>query len=120
MGFKKVPPENVEMFRAALPAAPDVAIKKMFGCEAGFVNGNMFCGTFEDTMIVRLDESGRAAAQKAGFQPFVPMGKPMREYVSVPADKIGDKAFLRRWFTKGLAYAAGLPVKKAKKKLKGG
>jgi TfoX/Sxy family transcriptional regulator of competence genes len=111
--MKKVPPENAEAFRRAIPQDPDVSIKKMFGCEAGFVNGNMFCGTFESTMIVRLDETGRKAK---GFTPFVPMGRPMKEYVCVPEGKERDIGFLNNVFKLGLAYARTLPAKAAKKK----
>lgn len=111
--MKKVPPENVEAFRRAIPQAEGVTIKKMFGCEAGFVNGNMFCGTFEETMIVRLDEAGR---KTKGFTPFVPMGRPMKEYVCVPSGKELDIAFLNKTFNEGLEYARTLPVKAAKKK----
>jgi len=28
--------------------------KRMFGCPAYFVNNNMFCGVFADTIFVRL------------------------------------------------------------------
>jgi len=114
--MKKVPPENVEAFRRAIPQEEGVTIKKMFGCEAGFVNGNMFCGTFESTMIVRLDEAARTAAAKKGFTPFEPMGRPMREYVCVPEGKELEIAFLNKAFQQGLAYARTLPTKAPKKK----
>jgi len=38
-----VPQENVEAFRRAIPQEEGVSIQKMFGCEAGFSNGNMLC-----------------------------------------------------------------------------
>ncbi len=109
--MKKVPPEIVEAFRRAIPQEDGVTIKKMFGCEAGFVNGNMFCGTYESTMFVRLDEARR---KSKGFTPFAPMNKPMREYVCVPDGKEQDIGFLNKVFDQGLAYARTLPVKKKK------
>lgn len=112
MGFKKVPPEHVELFDAALPKAPDVERRKMFGCPAGFVNGNLFCGAHEERFNVRLDEETRAKALRMGFAPFEVMGKTMREYACVPASRAEDEAFLREWFQKGLDYARTLPPKK--------
>ena len=111
MGFKKVPPEHVELFDAALPKAPDVERRKMFGCPAGFVNGNLFCGAHEENFNVRLDDETRAEALALGFAPFTVMGKTMREYVCVPASRLDDEAFLREWFQKGLDYARTLPPK---------
>jgi len=42
------------------------------------------------------------------------MGKTMREYACVPAAHLGDQAFLREWFQKGLDYTRTLPAKKPK------
>ena len=43
----KSPPELVAAFAAAVPQAPGVVQKPMFGCPCAFVNGNMFTGLFE-------------------------------------------------------------------------
>ena len=114
MGFKKVPAEHVALFDAALPKEPDVVRKQMFGCPAAFVNGNLFCGAHEETFNIRLDDETRAKAFAAGFAPFTVMGKTMREYACVPEARLGDEAFLREWFQRGLHYARTLPVKKPK------
>ena len=56
--------------------------------------------------------AGRFAA--AGFvalAPFVPMGRPMKEYVCVPRERTTDAAYLRRWFQRAHNYAATLPPK---------
>jgi TfoX/Sxy family transcriptional regulator of competence genes len=119
VGFEKVPAEHVALFDAALPKEPDVERKQMFGCPAGFVNGNLFCGCHEHNFNVRLDEETRAAAFAAGFQPFTVMGKTMREYACASAARLGDEAFLRKWFRKGLDYARTLPAKKPKPRAKG-
>lgn len=116
MAFKKVPPAHVALFDAALPAGPGVERKQMFGCPAGFVNGNLFCGAHEETFNVRLDDETRAQAFAMGFAPFTVMGKTMREYVCVPAAHLDDEAFLREWFQKALDYARTLPPKQPKPK----
>ena len=120
MGFKKVPPEHVALFDAALPTSPDVQRKQMFGCPAAFVNGNLFCGCHEENFNVRLDDETRAEAFALGFAPFTVMGKTMREYACVPAAHLGDEAFLREWFQKGLDYARTLPPKQPKQRKKRG
>ena len=119
MAWKKVPQEIVEAFSAALPPAAGVELKKMFGCPAGFVNGNMFCGAHQEDILIRLDEPQREnALKRPGFKQFEPMGKPMREYVCVPPEKTADVAYLKRWFMKSLEFASTLPPKEKKKRKK--
>jgi TfoX/Sxy family transcriptional regulator of competence genes len=121
MGWKKVPVEHVEAFEAALPAAPGVEQRKMFGCPAGFVNGNMFCGAHETSILVRLDAKSRERAlQEPGFAPFRPMGREMKQYVCLPEERLTDVAYLRRWFKKALAYASTLPAKEKKSPARSG
>ncbi len=86
----------------------------MFGYPALFVSGNMFAGTYRDSLFVRLPEDERAAAMKRGAKPFEPMpGRPMKEYVVVPAGIVAKPAELASWIERGLAYAARLPVKQS-------
>lgn len=112
MAWKKVPEENAEALFAALPDEADVEPRKMFGCPCAFVHGQMFCGTHEETIVVRLDEAGRAALlAEPGATPFEPGGRPMREYVSVPPERVRDVPFLKIWVGRALAYARTLPPK---------
>jgi len=98
--------------------APGVELRKMFGCPAGFVNGNMFCGAHEENIVVRLDEDARASLlQRPEFRPFIPLpGQVMKEYVCLPRDRLTDVEYLGRWFNEALDYAATLPPRKAKKR----
>jgi TfoX/Sxy family transcriptional regulator of competence genes len=115
MKWTKVPPENIEAFDAALPLGPGIERRKMFGCPAEFVNGNMFCGAHQADILVRLDEAARAKAlREPGFAPFTPMGRPMKEYVCLPRDRTSDAAYLKRWLRRAHDYAATLPPKAAK------
>jgi len=53
---------------------------------------------------------------KRGGRPFEPMpGRPMREYVVVPAKMVGDPAELQTWIEKSAAFAATLEAKPKKK-----
>ena len=89
----------------------------MFGYASAFVNGNMFAGTFQDTIVVRLTEADRGALLKMkGAAPFEPMGHPMKEYVVVPASLVSKPRELGAWIERGHRYALMLPTKGAKKK----
>ena len=114
--FTKTPPEVVAAFDAASPSRGDIERRTMFSYPALFVKGNMFAFTFGPKIAVRADEATRA---KSGVKRFEPMpGRPMGEYVEVPAKDMKGAA-LKKWFTDGLAYADTLPAKKksaAKKK----
>ncbi len=111
MAWKKAPPELVATFEKAFPKANDAERRQMFGYPAGFVNGNLFGGIFQDRVMVRLDPT---TAPK-GAKPFEPMaGRAMKGYVEVPASAITSPAQLAKWLEAGRAHTATLP-RKAKK-----
>ncbi len=98
------------------PDAPDVTRRPMFGQPTMFVNGNMFLGTFGDQVFVRLSEADRRrAVTEEGMARFEPMtGRPMGEYVVLPAAVLRDPRRSRSWVAASLMYARGLrPKKKA-------
>lgn len=114
--WKKTSPELVAAFDEALPASPGVTRRPMFGYASAFVNGNMFAGTFQDAIVVRLAESDRVALLKLkGAAPFEPMGRPMKEYVVVPASIVATPKALGTWIERGHRYALALPAKSAAK-----
>jgi TfoX/Sxy family transcriptional regulator of competence genes len=89
----------------------------MFGYASAFVNGNMFAGTFQDSIVVRLAETDRAALLKVkGAAPFEPMGHPMKEYVVIPAGIVAKPKGLGAWIERGHRYALTLPAKGTTKK----
>ena len=115
--WKKTSPELVAAFDKALPASPGITRRPMFGYASAFVNGNMFAGTFQDTIVVRLAESDRIALLKLkGAAPFEPMGHPMKEYVVVPASIVATPKTLGAWIERGHQYALTLPAKSAAKR----
>lgn len=108
----KSPPELAEAFAAAVADLPGAEPRKMFGFPAAFVNGNLFTGLFEDRWFVRLPEAERAELAGAGAAPFEPMpGRPMREYVELPAAVLADDAARDGWLRRSLDHVAGLPPK---------
>jgi TfoX/Sxy family transcriptional regulator of competence genes len=111
--WKKTSPELVAAFDHALPTTPSVTRRPMFGYASAFVNGNMFAGTFRETIVVRLAADDRVALLKLkGAAPFEPMkGRPMKEYVVVPASIVATPKALGSWIERGHQYALGLPAK---------
>jgi TfoX/Sxy family transcriptional regulator of competence genes len=112
MEWKKTPPELAARFDRAAPKDPAVVRKPMFGYPAVFLNGNMFAGTFQDKIVARLAPDARERAIKAGAKLFEPMpGRPMKEYVVVPAADVAKPAALANWIAQARAYAETLPKK---------
>jgi TfoX/Sxy family transcriptional regulator of competence genes len=117
MKWRKSPEPLVQRFSELVPNDPRVERRKMFGCPAAFVGGNLFMSLFQDSLVLRLSEVDRAALLKfAGASPFEPMpGRPMREYAVVPPSMVHGGRALAGWVRRSLAYASALPAKKQSK-----
>jgi TfoX/Sxy family transcriptional regulator of competence genes len=112
MEWKKTPPAIVAAFERSAPKDPRVVRRSMFGYPALFLNGNMFAGTFQDKVIVRLPEADRERALKSGVERFEPMpGRPMKEYVVIPSTDVTKPAALAGWIERAHRNAAALPPK---------
>jgi TfoX/Sxy family transcriptional regulator of competence genes len=88
----------------------------MFGYPAAFANGNMICGLFQDSVVVRLGKEGAARAVAAGrAQQFAPMpGRNMTGYVLVPRADADDARTLAAWLQQALDFTLTLPKKPTK------
>jgi TfoX/Sxy family transcriptional regulator of competence genes len=119
MKWKKSSQGLVDIFESVMPGPPATQ-RKMFGYPAGFVNGNMFMGLFQESMILRLPTGPREQfLNDHGARIFEPMaGRPMREYVEVPASVISDPKELSARIAKALDYGASLKAKPAPAKSK--
>jgi TfoX/Sxy family transcriptional regulator of competence genes len=111
--WRKSPDELVTLFDAALPDDPRVERRKMFGYPSAFVGGNLFAGLHQESVIVRLNESERAAAiAEQGACMFEPMpGRAMREYIVLPDHALKGRGNLAVWLQRALDYVASLPSK---------
>jgi TfoX/Sxy family transcriptional regulator of competence genes len=118
MEWRKSSPELVALFESLCPGPP-AEKRQMFGYPAGFVGGNMFAGLHQENMVLRLSDDDRTRfLTLAGAAVFEPMpGKPMKQYVIVPAALLHDVGSLRPWIARALSYGASLPPK-AKKPVK--
>ena len=114
--WKKSPKELVERFAIALPEHAAVVRRPMFGYPAAFANGNMVCGLFQDSVVVRLGKEGAASAVADGrAQPFTPRpGRTMTGYVLVPTAEANDSKALATWLQQALDFTLTLPKKAAK------
>lgn len=118
MEWKKPSGDLVALLDRAMTAF-DCERRKMFGCPAYFVRGNMFTGVFADRIFLRLPEAGRAELLAAfdEAEPFEPMpGRVMREYLALPEPSAGDEGVLAHWLERAYRYALELPEKTAKVK----
>jgi TfoX/Sxy family transcriptional regulator of competence genes len=93
----------------------------MFGAPTYFVNGNMFAGVHEDTIILRLSETDLKSifSQFEDVKPFTPMGAHvMKEYATLPKGIAEKEDALKSWLERSYKYASSLPPKIAKHSLK--
>jgi len=108
------PPSDrlVGRFDALLPRNALVVRRKMFGCPCAFVNGNMFAGVYQQSIVVRLPEDSRSALLHQGrAQPFTVRGRTMREYVLVSEALRAAEGDLADWITQAFEFARGLAPK---------
>jgi TfoX/Sxy family transcriptional regulator of competence genes len=124
MAWIKVPPANHPLFHAALPKDPRVTTMPLFGGVAAKVNGHIFAGLFARSVMLWLDDAGRAEALALdGAGPFDPMGdgRARSAKIMLPEDVMDEPAELRRWIARAFEAVKALPPKaqgKAKAKPK--
>jgi TfoX/Sxy family transcriptional regulator of competence genes len=119
MKWQKSSQGLIDLFESVMPGSPAVQ-RKMFGYPAGFVNGNMFMGLFQESMILRLPTGPREEFLKVHNAKICePMaGRPMREYAAVPQSVMRDKKELTAWIARALEYGASLKPKSSAAKPK--
>jgi TfoX/Sxy family transcriptional regulator of competence genes len=112
---------SLELGRILEEAAEPFAVierRKMFGCPAYYVNGNMFAGVYGQQLFLRLPPEGRAELMALDAKPFEPLaGRPMKEYVSLPEAIVRDPEALDEWMRRSVEFVSSMPQKvpKAKK-----
>lgn len=104
--------ERMEGLLSTLPAKR----RAMFGTVAWFANSNeqMFTGIRGDRVNARVGADAVSGLVGSGAaDPFEPMaGRPMKEYVLLPAETVWDDAQLQSWVERALAFAEDLPPKR--------
>jgi hypothetical protein len=110
MAFDEVLADRV---RDVLTDEVGIAEKRMFGGVAFLLHGNLACGLYQDSVLVRLPPGeAEAALSEPGIRPFdMVRQRPMRGWVLVGPDACAEDEDLRRWVGRGLAHAGSIPPK---------
>lgn len=88
----------------------------MFGGLAFMLQGNMFAGVLDGSLMARVGPQNYDSALAArGARQMDFTGKPMRGYVFVDAPGMKSAADLKRWVGLCMDFASTLPAKGAAK-----
>ncbi len=119
--FPPSPKEAVALFDAVMEAVPGIERKILFGYPCGFVNGYMTVGLHADDFFIRLpaEEQAPLLKLKGGGHLEVMPGRPMVEYVVLPAAVRVKKAELKKWVERAAEHARRMPAKSKKAKRPG-
>ena len=121
MDWEKPLPELIRILEEVSEPFELIERRKMFGCPAYYINGNMFAGVYGQQLFLRLPEEARAElSERLDAKPFEPMaGRPMKEYVTMPEAVWSDPAALDDWMRRSVEFAAAMPPKQPKPRKKG-
>jgi TfoX/Sxy family transcriptional regulator of competence genes len=107
-------------FRAMASQLSHGELRKMFGYDAVFVNGNMAVGLWQNTCVVKVSPADQAVLLKRGLAvPFSPVkGRVMTGWLELSEELAHDPEELLAWGQRAVTFIATLPpkVKKASKK----
>ena len=105
---------TVAYYDAAVPVDPRAVKGQMFGHPCSFVNGNMFFGTFHQTVVARVGTERAGELARGKLRIFEPMpGRAWKEYIQVDAGAL-PKAKLAALAVEALDWSEGLPPKRGK------
>lgn len=112
--FRKSSPATIALFENAIQHFPRARVRKMFGYPCAFVKGRMTTGIYEEKFFIRLPpERQQNLLGLPGARHFEPMpGRPMKNYVVLPAEVTGSARRLRGWLSTSINEAMQLLVKR--------
>jgi TfoX/Sxy family transcriptional regulator of competence genes len=85
--------------------------RKMFGGTCHLLNGNMFCGVYQNFLVLRLGEKSAAEAlDRPHVKPFDVTPRPMKGWVMVDSGVL-TQADLVKWLNRARDYVDRLPQK---------
>jgi TfoX/Sxy family transcriptional regulator of competence genes len=116
--WRKPSKHLTDTLASMMPNDPRIEVRQVFGCPCAFVNGNMFAGIHQDSLVIRLGHAECAELiERDAAAMFEPQpGRLMREYVALPTSIISDSGRLQRLIGRSLEYASTLPPKRARTK----
>jgi TfoX/Sxy family transcriptional regulator of competence genes len=90
----------------------DTVQKNMFGGVCYLLKGNMFCGVYKDSLILRLGEDlAKGALTLPSVRPFDITGKPMKGWVMVEPAGFQSDEDLKEWLAKAREFVSHLKPK---------
>ena len=108
-----------QRIRGMVAGRPDVAEIKMFGGLCFTSSGNMFAGVVKDEFMARLPkEAHDDALARPGARPMDFTGRPMVGFIYVGGPGIATDESLGAWVEQCYDYAASLPPKTARTKMR--
>jgi len=103
---------HLEIFRDALAETPGIIEKKMFGGICFMMDGNMLCGVHKGGGMFRVGkENVDVALAIDGARPMDFTGRPMKGFVDVNEDLLGDSARMDQMIALAKTYVGSLPPK---------
>jgi TfoX/Sxy family transcriptional regulator of competence genes len=104
-----------ERVRKTLGARSGLSERRMFGGLAFLVDGKMFMGIRNSSLMARVGpEHHQDALAMPGVRVMDFTGRPMKGYVYIDPPAVADDTQLAAWVTWCVQYVAGLPAKLAK------
>jgi TfoX/Sxy family transcriptional regulator of competence genes len=104
-----------QRIREALNGRPDISERRMFGGLAFLVDGKMFVGVQDSTLMARVGpERHKDALTVPHVREMDFTGRPRKGYVYVDAPGLVDDHDLQAWVQWCASFVAGLPSKKVK------
>ena len=108
-------PGLAERVREVLGARPGISERRMFGGLAFMLQGHMFVGLMESTLMARVGPERHAdALAQPHTREMDFTGKPMKGYIYVDPQGLGDDKNLQAWVEWCAGFAATLPLKAPK------
>ena len=84
----------------------------MFGGLGYLLNGNMLIGIWKEYLILRIGpDQARIALKKRHVKAFDITGKPMKGWVMIQEEQVGDDLDLKRWVKQAMDFVTTLPPK---------
>ena len=78
----------------------------------GLLFAGLAVGVYGDDLLVRTDPRLQdMLLAEPGTRPFDMAGRPMKGWIVVEASMCSEDEDLRRWVSRGVAYASSLPPK---------
>ena len=96
--------------RDTLARKTGVEEKKLFGCACFLLNGNVLAGVWKRSLIARLGpDEGDMALREPHVRAFDITGRPMRNWVAVEPEGVGDDDQLQAWIERAAKFVRTLP-----------